>query len=131
MEQRTHCSVDRRLVGIVEEIGEGTSRVRLQASPQMAVDARGLVHGGFTFGLADYAAMTAVNDATVVLGAADVRFAAPVRVGEEMIAVARIIETRGKKRTVSVRVEAGGRPVLEGMFTAFVLERHVLDAETG
>jgi acyl-coenzyme A thioesterase PaaI-like protein len=44
----------------------------------MAADQRGLVHGGFTFGLADYAAMVAVNDPNVVLGAAEVRFLAPV-----------------------------------------------------
>jgi acyl-coenzyme A thioesterase PaaI-like protein len=49
----------------------------------MAVDDRGLVHGGFVFGLADHAAMLAVNDPNVVLGAASTRFLKPVRVGED------------------------------------------------
>jgi uncharacterized protein (TIGR00369 family) len=127
MEQKTHFSIDPRLVGTVEEIGEGTSRVRLRAAAEMAADARGLVHGGFTFGLADYAAMVAVNDPNVVLGTADVRFTAPVRVGQEMVALAQIIETGGKKRVVSVRVEADGKPVFEGTFSTFTLEGHVLD----
>jgi acyl-coenzyme A thioesterase PaaI-like protein len=127
MEQRTHLSIDRRLVGIVEDIGEETSCVRLRATNEMAADSRGLVHGGFTFGLADYAAMVAVNDANVVLGSADIRFAAPVQVGQEMVASARIIETKGKKRVVSVRIEVDGKPVLEGSFTTFVLDRHVFD----
>ncbi len=127
MEQKTHLSIDQHLVGIVEGIGEGTSRVRLRAAPEMAADARGLVHGGFAFGLADYAAMVAVNDPNVVLGSADVRFTAPVRVDQEMVASAQIIERKGKKRVVSVRVEADGKPVFEGAFSTFTLDRHALD----
>jgi acyl-coenzyme A thioesterase PaaI-like protein len=127
IKQKTHLSIDRRLVGIVEEIGEATSCVRLLTTNEMAADDRGLVHGGFTFGLADYAAMVAVNDANVVLGSTDVRFLAPVRAGQEMVASARIIETKGKKRAVSVRVEVDGKPVIEGSFTTFILDHHVLD----
>ena len=127
MEQRTHLAISGRYVGVVEELGEGTSRVRLDAVAEMAADDRGLVHGGFTFGLADYAAMVAVNDPNVVLGGADVRFNAPVRVGQRLVATARVGEVKGKKRVLPVSVEADGVKVLEGTFTAFVLEKHVLD----
>jgi len=128
VEQRTHLSIDRDLVGVVEELGEGTSRVSLICRADMAADRRGLVHGGFTFGLADYAAMVAVNDPNVVLGAADIRFLAPVKVGQKAVAEARVAEAKGKKRVVPVTVRADGVVVLEGTFTAFVLDRHVLDA---
>ena len=127
MEQRTHLAIDRGLVGVVEELGDGTSRVSLAAGAEMEADERGLVHGGFTFGLADYAAMVAVNDPNVVLGGADVRFIAPVRVGQRMVATARTLEAKGKKRVLTVQVEVEGRAVLEGTFTAFVLEKHVLE----
>ncbi|MDW7711342.1 MAG: hotdog domain-containing protein [Deferrisomatales bacterium] len=127
MKQRTHDRIDPRLVGEVEELGEGTSRVGLRCLPEMAADGTGLVHGGFTFGLADYAAMVAVNDPHVVLGAAEVRFLAPVRVGQRVVAEARVAEVKGKKHVVPVTVRADGVPVLEGTFTAFVLERHVLE----
>jgi acyl-coenzyme A thioesterase PaaI-like protein len=127
MEQRTHLRVSGRWVGVVEELGEGTSRVSLATVEEMAADDRGLVHGGFTFGLADYAAMVAVNDPHVVLGASDVRFNAPVRVGQRLVASARLEETKGKKRGLRVEVAADGVTVLEGTFTAFVLEKHVLD----
>jgi acyl-coenzyme A thioesterase PaaI-like protein len=126
VEQRTHPSIDQDLVGAVEELGEGTSRVSLACRPAMAADPSGLVHGGFTFGLADYAAMVAVNDPNVVLGAADVRFLAPVRVGQRAVAEARVAEAKGKKRVVTVTVHADGVTVLEGTLTAFVLDRHVL-----
>lgn len=128
MDQRTHLAIDPGLVGAVEELEEGASRVSLVGRAEMAADGRGLVHGGFTFGLADYAAMVAVNDPNVVLGGAEVRFLAPVRVGERMVAQARVGEAQGRKRTVSVSVTVEGREVLRGTFAAFVLDRHVLDA---
>jgi acyl-coenzyme A thioesterase PaaI-like protein len=92
----------------------------------MAADERGLVHGGFAFGLADYAAMLAVNDPHVVLGAAETRFLAPVRVGEMLTARAVVESAEGKKRLVKCSVSTD-REVLAATFTCFVLPRHVLD----
>ena len=126
MDARTHLGLDRRLVGTPVSIEEGTATVRFEATPEMAADARGLVHGGFVFGLADHAAMLAVNDPFVVLGRADVRFTAPVRVGAAVVATATVTEAKGKKRVVSVRAEADGVEVLSGSMTAFVLDAHVL-----
>jgi acyl-coenzyme A thioesterase PaaI-like protein len=103
------------------------SVVELTTVVDMAVDERGLVHGGFTFGLADFAAMLAVNDPYVVLGSAEVRFTAPVRVGEKMRAEAKVEGVEGKRRDVAVKVDVDGRPVLMGRMTCFVLGRHVLD----
>jgi len=45
----------------------------------MAVDQMGLVHGGFTFGAADFAAMAAVNDPNVVLVSSECRFFKPCK----------------------------------------------------
>ncbi len=127
MDQRTHLGIHPDWVGRVEHLEEGGCRARLATRPEMAADDRGLVHGGFTFGLADYAAMVAVNDPNVVLGSAQVRFTAPVRVGETLVAEARVAGTRGRRRDVSVVVRAGDRPVFEGTLSTFVLDRHVLD----
>jgi uncharacterized protein (TIGR00369 family) len=92
----------------------------------MAVDDFGLVHGGFIFGLADYAAMIAVNHPNVVLGAADVKFLKPVKIEETVIAEATVQERSGKKHIVSVTVKKGEETVFEGTFTCFVLKEHVL-----
>lgn len=93
----------------------------------MAVDDRALVHGGFVFGLADYAAMLAVDDPNVVLGSADVRFLKPVVVGEPLVAEAVVESEAGKKRAVRVVVTRGADEVLTGTFTCYVLEHHVLE----
>jgi len=111
----------------VVEIGAGSARVALAATDSMVVDAQGLVHGGFVFGLADYAAMLAVNDPNVVLGAAETRFLKPVRLGDHLIANAEAVGEHGKKREVRVEATVNSVKVFEGTFTCFVLERHVLE----
>ena len=124
---RTHLGIDRRLCGEPVSLAEGPATVRLVATPDMAADDRGLVHGGFVFGLADHAAMLAVNDPFVVLGSADTRFLAPVRVGDVVVATATRVEQKGKKHVLEVRASVGDRDVLTGTMTAFALESHVLD----
>jgi acyl-coenzyme A thioesterase PaaI-like protein len=136
-EPRTHQSIDPQLVGRPVELGEGVARAALLTTAAMAADARGLVHGGFVFGLADYAAMLAVNDPNVVLAGADTKFLRPVVVGEELIADARVEGAAGRKRTVAVVVRRGAdepgavgsedRPIFTGTFVAAVLDQHVLD----
>lgn len=127
---RTHPLIDPAWVGAAVHVAEGSATARLHTRPEMVADERGLVHGGFTFGLADYAAMLAVNDPFVVLGAASTRFLAPVSLGQTMLAQAQVLHTQGKKRMVQVEVhvETGSGPqkVFEGEFTCFVLTQHVL-----
>ncbi|MBF0527471.1 MAG: thioesterase, partial [Deltaproteobacteria bacterium] len=57
----THQMIDQELCGKPLQVESGFSRVELRTLERMAVDGSGLVHGGFIFGLADYAAMIAVN----------------------------------------------------------------------
>ncbi len=127
-EPNTHLQIDPSLCGRPESLEPGQATVVLDTSATMAVDEHGLVHGGFVFGAADYAAMLAVNDPNVVLGAASVRFLAPLRAGEQIRAFAKVVEESGRKREVEVEVvRAGnGEAVFRGTFTCFVLDRHVL-----
>lgn len=129
MTVRTHLSIDQGLCGTPRELGDGTATVEMVARADMAADDRGLVHGGFVFGQADYAAMLAVNDPNVVLGSADTRFIRPVTVGQRVVCDATVEETKGKKRIVRVRARVDSDTVLEGTMTCFVLDHHVLDRE--
>ncbi|HEY4597211.1 MAG TPA: PaaI family thioesterase [Thermoanaerobaculia bacterium] len=135
MTPKTHLAIDPRLVGAPLDLGEGSASAFLVTTPEMAADERGLIHGGFVFGLADYAAMLAVNDPNVVLGGAETRFLKPVRVGERLEARARIEETDGRKNRVKVEVLRDGSTgegntgdiVMTGTFSCFTLDRHVFD----
>jgi uncharacterized protein (TIGR00369 family) len=98
----------------------------MQALPQMCADDSGLIHGGFIFGLADYAAMLAVNHPNVVLGGANVTFLKPVKVDDIVLADAEVMSVKGKKQVVSVTVTRSNQKVFEGEFICFVLDEHVL-----
>ena len=127
MEANTHLGLNRSLCGAPLELAPGAATLSLLTLPSMAADAQGLVHGGFVFGLADHAAMLAVNDPNVVLGAAETRFLAPCKVGETVLATARVRAESGRKRSVEVSCRVGEREVLTGSFTCFVLDHHVLE----
>ena len=124
---RTHGAIDPRLCGAVESLSPGAAEVRLRTVPEMSADEHRLVHGGFVFGLADYAAMLAVNEPTVVLGAAETRFTRPVVVGQELVAKASAPSPEGRKWKVEVEVDGPEGTVFQGTFTCFVPDRHVLD----
>jgi acyl-coenzyme A thioesterase PaaI-like protein len=126
LDLRTHRAVDRRLAGEPLALAPGRAQVALTTLPEMAADDSGLVHGGFVFGLADHAAMLAVNHPHVVLASAEARFARPVAVGERLVAEARIEEETGRKRIVAVTVAREGEEVFSGRFVCLVPERHVL-----
>lgn len=127
MRPDTHLGIDRALCGEPVALGEGTATVALHTTPAMGADAQGLVHGGFVFGAADYAAMLAVNDPYVVLGAADTKFTAPVRVGQTVTLTATRTSVDRRKHTIEVTGAVGDTAVFSGTFTTFVLDGHVLD----
>ena len=126
MNIQTHQSIAQGLCGEPIALSAGESRVRLTTSPVMAVDETGLVHGGFVFGMADYAAMLAVNHPNVVLGGAQAMFTKPVRVDETLEAHAVVQEEAGRKRRVEVTVHRGEDVVFTGVFQCYVLDKHVL-----
>ncbi|MBN2569512.1 MAG: PaaI family thioesterase [Deltaproteobacteria bacterium] len=126
-EIKTHKKISRELCGVPLETEVDFSRVELTATSDMIVDERGLIHGGFIFGLADHAAMIAVNDPTVVLASANIKFMKPVRVGDRLEAQA-VVQNFGKrKQTVCVTVKRGEIEVCTGEFICAILDQHVLD----
>lgn len=126
MDIKTHEKTDQQLCGHPIALENGFSQVELKTTENMAVDGNGLVHGGFIFGLADYAAMIAVNHPFVVLGGADVKFLKPVKVEDVVIAEARVVSRKGKKQMAHVTVRNGDETVFEGDFACFTLDKHVL-----
>ncbi|MCW8821944.1 MAG: PaaI family thioesterase [Sulfurovum sp.] len=126
MELNTHLNINTSLCGKVTKLEEDYAEVLLHTTQQMRADSQGLVHGGFIFGAADYAAMSAVNDPLVVLGASSSKFIAPVKVGDAVLCKARVVSKNGKKREVDVDAFVDKKHVFEGKLTTFVLPRHVL-----
>ncbi len=128
MIQTTHTTINLDLVGRVLEIEtDHFARISLVTNNEMIVDNKGLIHGGFTFGLADYAAMIAVNHPNVVLTDAQVHFVRPVKLGDILLALGRVEEKDGKRRKVQVEIRVADKVVFQGKFNCIITEKHVLD----
>lgn len=127
MQLNTHLNINSSLSGKVTKLANNYAEVLLHTTHQMVADEKGLIHGGFIFSAADFAAMCAVNDPNVVLGAATSKFIAPVKLGAAVLYRASVVSEKGKKREVEVKAFVSGRLVFSGSFTTFVLESHVLE----
>ena len=126
VELRTHRRIDQSLCGTLVDLKPGYAKVELETTREMVVDEMGLVHGGFTFGAADFAAMAAVNDPNVVLVSSNCRFLSPVKVGDRVVFEAKELYREARKRNIHVIGYFEEIKVFEGEFMAVVLERHVL-----
>ncbi|GAB6078640.1 hotdog domain-containing protein [Hydrogenobaculum acidophilum] len=123
----THLKINQGLCGTPIEIGDGYANVSLQATEEMMVDEKGLIHGGFIFGLADYASMLAVNHPNVVLAKAEVKFLKPVKLGDIMMSHAEVKDVDKNKYKVEAYVNVGDMKVFEGIFLCVVTSKHVLE----
>ena len=123
---QTHDRINTAFSGDVEKIEDGYVEVRLITTIDMLADDVGLIHGGFIFSAADYAAMLAVNERNVVLVAADCQFLSPVKLHDEVVVIARVRHKEGRKRNVHVTGSVMDVKVFEGEFKTVITEKHIL-----
>ena len=122
----THEKVNHDLSGEVQKLENGYVELKLVTTHEMLADEYGLIHGGFVFSAADYAAMLAVNEKNVVLVASDCQFLSPVKFGDIVNFTAKVRHKEGRKRNVHVTGHVLDIKVFDGLFKTVVTERHVL-----
>lgn len=122
----THERINTVYSGEIVKMEVGYSKIMLETIEMMRADEVGLVHGGFIFSAADFAAMVAVNEPNVVLASCNCLFLAPVRVGDVVMFEATEHQKEGRKRNVTVRGLVHDIKVFEGEFKTVITERHVL-----
>lgn len=122
----THEKINTSYSGDIDKLEKGFARILLETNEVMRADDVGLVHGGFIFSSADFAAMAAVNEPNVVLASCSCLFLAPVRVGDIVVFEAVEHQKEGRKRNVTVKGYVNTIKVFEGEFKTVVTERHVL-----
>ena len=123
---KTHERVNHDLNGEIIKLELGKVELKLETTAEMVADEAGLIHGGFIFSAADYAAMVAVNERNVVLVASDCQFLSPVKYGDIVNFIAKVRHKEGRKRNVNVVAYVLDIKVFEGEFKTVVTERHVL-----
>ena len=126
MTQNTHLKINTALCGEVVALRKGYAKVILRTDAKMAADEEGLIHGGFIFGAADFAAMCAVNEPNVVLTGSSCRFLAPSTKGDMLAFEATIVEQDGPKAVVEVVGHCDGQDVFSASFKTYVTPQHVL-----
>jgi len=122
---RTHQRVKGNLLGSIINLEKGHAKVNLLTNNDMVIDELGLIHSGFIFSSADYAAAVAVNEENVVIIGSRVSFLAPAKIGDliEFDAKAKFEDSR--KREINVVGKINDIKVFEGVFHAVVLEKHI------
>jgi len=122
----THNRINQDLNGEIVKLENGYVELKLETVSEMVADEHGLIHGGFIFSAADYAAMAAVNERNVVLVGSECQFLSPVKFGDKVNFVARVRHKEGRKRNVNVEAYVLDIKVFEGEFKTVITERHVL-----
>jgi len=123
---KTHLKINPGLCGNLIKLEDSYAEVELVTTPEMSVDSHNLVHGGFTFGAADFCAMAAVNDPNVVLVNSNCKFLSPVKVGDKVVFKAKQLHQESRKREIEVEGYLNEVKVFDGKFMAVVLEKHIL-----
>lgn len=115
-----------RSAGIeVVDVDQGSATLRMPVGPEMATSL-GFAHAGFVVMLADTAsgAVAMAVDQTAITTGADVSFLSPARVGDVLVATARLRSRSGRSLLIDVTIAtddgdeggadgAGGRLVAE------------------
>ncbi len=123
---QTHEKINQNLSGEITLLKIGYVELLLKTTPEMLADEKGLIHGGFIFSAADYAAMAAVNEKNVVLVAGETQFLSPVKLYDEVKFIAKVRQKEGRKRNVHVEAFVYDIKVFEGEFKTVITEKHIL-----
>lgn len=112
--------------GKLQELHYGEASVFLETTSKMIIDKSGLIHSGNIFGSAAYAALLAVNQPNGVIISAEVKFLAPIELGNEITFKAKMLQEDTKKREVRVEGFVLDIKIFDALFAIAVFERHVL-----
>jgi acyl-coenzyme A thioesterase PaaI-like protein len=122
----THRKIDHRYSGYINDLSENFAEVYLEIIEEMVVDDHGLVHDGFLFSAASFAAVSAVNEEFGIVIGAQSHFFSPVRVNDVVIFEAKSRQKDGKKRIVDVSGRVLDIKVFTGEFSVIIPDKHIL-----
>ncbi|AQW87627.1 acyl-CoA thioesterase [Campylobacter pinnipediorum subsp. caledonicus] len=128
-ELKTSSAIKLNLSGVVTELKKSYAKTKLFTIEEMVSDNEGLIHSGFVFSAANYAALTSINEEYCVSISARINFFGPVRLGDIVEFEAQAYFDESRKRDVRVTGKVREIKVFEGTFQAVVLEEHVFLAQ--
>jgi len=126
---QSHTSIYEKYSGKVERLKEGFAEVHLEIVEDMLADKIGLIHNGYIFSSASFAAAISVNEKYGFVIGSMVHFLTPVREHDIVVFKAKSRHKIGRKRVVDVVGRVHEIRVFIGEFTVTVMDRHVLNVK--
>ncbi|MGP1562097.1 MAG: PaaI family thioesterase [Helicobacteraceae bacterium] len=123
---KSSALINQSIVGFLEEIAPGEATVKLVCTDDMVADQKGLIHTGFMFNSANYAALLAINEPNAITIVSKANFLLPAVLDDEVIFKARAMQTESRKRVVRVDGFLRDNKIFEAEFSIVVMDRHIL-----
>jgi acyl-coenzyme A thioesterase PaaI-like protein len=103
----------------------------LTATPEMAFRHTELVSDHYIYAQASSLAIAVIEADMVFTGAARLRYRLPAKVGERLVARAKVGTRKGNKYVVSVRITVGDREIFVGRFITVVVDPESASRQNG
>lgn len=113
------------LCGAIIRMSEEEVLVKFTPNEQMVGDENNLIHSGFIFNAANYAAMCLVNRTHSLTIGAEVQFLAPIELDQEMLFLATIKHINDKKYKVLVKGTLLDIKIFEGTFHISIFDKEL------
>lgn len=126
IEIKTAPLIDVEKVGDVVTTEKNSAVTMLKTNKSMVVDSFGLVHSGFIYGAANYAALLAINEMNSITVASNTKFLAPIEDGNQIEFRATVLQSESKKREVKVEGFVLDIKVFDSIFQVAVFDKHIL-----
>lgn len=128
-ELKTSTAIKLNLSGVVTELKKSFAKTRLFTLEEMVSDNDGLIHSGFVFSAANYAALASINEENAVAISARTNFLAPVKLGDVVEFEAQAYFDEARKRDIRVYGKVRDIKVFEATFQVVVLDEHIFMAQ--
>lgn len=113
------------VVGQLLELYRNKAVVRFSPTEKMIIDESKMIHAGFVFNAASFAAMAAINKKHSVLIASDVKFLAPIELGHEVTFKAEAVQSDTKKCEVKVEGYLLDIKIFDSLFHIAVFDKKI------
>lgn len=122
----TSPEINPSLCGTIAELSKSYAKCILPTTPDMIVDNDGLIHSGFVFAAANYAAQAAINKEFSILISSKSNFYAPLKFGDTLVIEAQaLFDENSKKREVKLIGHVNDIKVFEGNMQIIVTDEHI------
>lgn len=118
-------SMPANIVGELVELYHNKAIVRFRPNERMIMDESKMIHAGFVFNAASFAAMAAINKKYSVLIASDVKFLAPIELGHEVVFKAQAVQSDTKKCEVKVEGFLLDIKIFDSLFHIAVFDKKI------